>query len=56
MCLLWVIPLRNLLPRLRRQPALFHRVVQQAMPHMAVDFLKFSPMARAQPHHPCLPA
>ena len=45
MSLLWLLPLRNLLPLLRRQPALFHRAVRQAMPHLSIDFLRFSPMA-----------
>ena len=43
MSLLWVVPLRNLLPLLRAQPPLFHRAVRQAMPHLSVDYLMFSP-------------
>lgn len=40
MCLLWAIPLRDLLPLLRLNPTLYHRAVQQAVPSMSFDYLK----------------
>lgn len=40
MCLLWAIPLRDLLPLLRLNPTLYHKAVQQAVPSMSFDYLK----------------
>jgi hypothetical protein len=49
-CLLWVIPMRDLLPLLRRHPVLYHKAVQQAVPNMSFDYLKINPIGvRAVP-------
>lgn len=44
MCLLWVIPMRDLLPLLRRNPALYHKAVQQAVPAVPFDYLAINPI------------
>lgn len=44
MCLLWVLPTRDLLPLLRQKPTLYHRAVQQAVPSMAFDYLAINPI------------
>ena len=50
MCLMWVLPTRDLLPLLRQKPMLYHRAVQQAVPGMAFDYLAINPIGvRQQP-------
>ncbi len=44
MCLLWVIPMRDLLPLLRRNPGLYHKAVQQAVPNVPFDYLAINPI------------
>ena len=59
-CLLWVLPTRDLLPLLRRKPALYHKAVLQAVPSMPFDYLAVDPIAVGHPggtvpHSPCKP-
>ncbi|BDA50689.1 probable potassium/sodium hyperpolarization-activated cyclic nucleotide-gated channel [Coccomyxa sp. Obi] len=44
MCLLWVLPTRDLLPLLRRKPTLYHKAVLQAVPGMQFDYLAVDPI------------
>jgi hypothetical protein len=49
MCLLWVIPTRDLLPLLRRNPGLYHKAVQQAVPSVSFDYLAINPIGVSHP-------
>ena len=44
MCLLWVLPMRDLLALLRRNPTLYHRAIQQALPKFVFDYLQINPI------------
>lgn len=44
MCLLWVLPIRDLLPMLRKNPQLYHRAISQALPKYAFDYLQINPI------------
>lgn len=48
-CLLWVIPMRDLLPLLRRNPMLYHKAVQEAVPSMSFDYLTINPIGVSNP-------
>ena len=44
MCLLWVIPMRDLLPLLKRHPQLYHKACSQVVPKVLMDYLTISPL------------
>lgn len=44
MCLLWALPMRDLLPLLRKTPTLYHKAVQQALPKYYFDYLLINPI------------
>ncbi len=44
MCLMWVIPMRDLLPLLKRHPQLYHKACSQLVPKVLMDYLTISPL------------
>ena len=44
MCLLWVIPMRDLLPLLKRHPQLYHKACAQVVPKVLMDYLTIDPL------------
>ena len=44
MCLIWVIPMRDLLPLLKRHPQLYHKACSQLVPKVLMDYLTISPL------------
>ena len=44
MCLLWVIPMRDLLPLLKRHPQLYHKACSQVVPKVLMDYLTINPL------------
>ena len=44
MCLLWVIPMRDLLPLLKRHPQLYHKACSQVVPKVLMDYLTIDPL------------
>lgn len=44
MCLMWVIPMRDLLPLLKRHPQLYHKACSQVVPKVLMDYLTISPL------------
>ncbi len=44
MCLMWVIPMRDLLPLLKRNPQLYHKACSQVVPKVLMDYLTISPL------------
>ena len=44
MCLLWVIPMRDLVRLLKRNPQLYHKAFSQVVPRVLMDYLTISPL------------
>lgn len=44
MCLMWVIPMRDLLPLLKRHPQLYHKACSQVVPKVLMDYLTINPL------------
>jgi hypothetical protein len=50
MCLIWVIPMRDLLPLLKRHPQLYHKACSQLVPKVLMDYLTISPLTVSFPY------
>ena len=44
MCLMWVIPMRDLLPLLKLYPELYHKACSQVVPKVLMDYLTINPL------------
>ena len=54
MCLMWVIPMRDLLPLLKRHPDLYHKACSQVVPKVLMDYLTINPLeVRSHPPSAC---
>ena len=49
MCLMWVIPMRDLLPLLKRHPDLYHKACSQVVPKVLMDYLTINPLVSIRP-------